>query len=99
MIQVRGQSEIVASVLLIAIVLAAISAAYLWGLPLFTKSGDVTRLRYVQDTLDRVGNDVLAITREGGQRTLEIRLETGRILLERDETDEYVITYLTSTSV
>lgn len=95
----RTQSDIVASMILVAIIIAAISAAYLWGLPLFTKSGDVTRLRYVQDTFDRIGNDVLAIAREGGQRTMEVRLETGRVILERDQTGEYVLTYLTNTPV
>lgn len=85
--------------LIVAIIIAAVSAAYLWGLPLFTKSGDVTRLRYVQDTLDRVGADILAIAREGGQRTVEIRIDEGWIILDRDETGSYVISYLTSSPV
>jgi flagellin-like protein len=93
----RSQSEVVASIILIAIVVAAIGVAYLWGVPIFTKSGDVTLLSYVQDTFERIGNEILDVAREGGQRTFELRLEKGQINLELDETGEYILNFVVST--
>ena len=95
----RGQSEIVASIIVIAIIVAAIATAYLWGIPLFTKSGDVTLISYIQDTFNRIGSEILDISREGGQRTFEIRIEKGQISLERDETGDYVLSFTTNTPV
>jgi flagellin-like protein len=95
----KGQSEIIASMILIAIMVASIAAAYLWGLPLFTKSGDVTLISYIQDLFDRIGNEVSDISKEGGQRTIEIRIEKGQINLEIDETGDYILSFVTNTPV
>ncbi len=95
----RGQTEVVGSIILIGIVLAAIAMAYLWGLPIFTKSGDVTLISYIQDVFDRLGTEISDVAMEGGQRSVELRIEKGQISLEEDEVGEYILSFVTSTPV
>lgn len=95
----KGQTEIVATIVIMGLVVAAIAFAYLWGVPLFTKSGDVTLLAYVQDVFERLGTEVSDVAKEGGQRTVELRIEKGQVSLELDEVGEYIFVFTTNTPV
>ncbi|MFH0962298.1 MAG: hypothetical protein V1820_06470 [archaeon] len=94
-----SQSEIVGTVVLVAIVLGSIAAAYTWGMPLISKSGDANRIEYVKQTFGRISNDFARVAREGGQSATTVQVDKGEMKIEPDQTDNYVLTYTLSTEM
>lgn len=85
--------EILGSVLLVAIILGSITAAYLWGLPLINKSGDSNRMDYTTTIFEKLSDSFSKVAREGGQSSLDVQIDRGVFRLERDQANEYVLTY------
>lgn len=85
--------EILGSVLLVAIILGSITAAYLWGLPLINKSGDSNRMDYTKTIFEKLSDSFSKVAREGGQSSMDVQIDRGVFRLERDQANEYVLTY------
>ncbi len=85
--------EILGSVLLVAIILGSITAAYIWGLPLINKSGDSNRMDYTKTIFEKLSDSFSKVAREGGQSSLDVQIDRGVFRLERDQANEYVLTY------
>ncbi len=95
----RGQSEIVGAVLVVGIIIGAIAAAYTWGVPLLTKSSDVNRVDFVRSLMNKAAERVMMVVREGGQATLNVQVDQGDFVLEKDKTGEYVLRYELGTKI
>lgn len=94
-----SQSEIVGTVVLVSIVLGSIAAAYTWGMPLISKSGDANRIEYVKQTFGRISTEFARVAREGGQSETTVQIDKGEMKLELDQTDNYVLSYILSTEM
>lgn len=94
-----SQSEVVGTVVLVAIVLGSIAASYTWGMPLISKSGDANRIEYVKNTFSRISNDFAKVAREGGQSSATVQIDKGEMKIELDQTDNYVLSYVLSTEM
>ena len=92
----RGQAEVVSSVILIALVLMSIAVAYAWGIPLISKAGDSSRIQYVQGIFERAGESINRVARDGGQASISVRSEGGTFRIVKDQIGEYVIVYTIS---
>lgn len=99
MVRRRSQSEIVGTVVLVAIVLGSIAAAYTWGMPLISKSGDANRIEYVKQTFGKISNDFARVAREGGQSSTTLQIDKGEMKIELDQTDNYVLAYVLTTEM
>ncbi len=91
--------EILGSVLLVAIILGSITAAYMWGLPLINKSGDASRIEYAKTIFEKLSDSFAKVAREGGQSSLDIQMDRGVFRLERDQANEYVLAYTMPTDL
>lgn len=91
--------EILGSVLLVAIILGSITAAYMWGLPLINKSGDASRIEYAKTVFEKLSDSFAKVAREGGQSSLDIQMDRGVFRLERDQANEYVLAYTMQTDL
>lgn len=94
-----SQTEVVGTIVLVGIVLGSIAAAYTWGMPLISKSGDANRIEYVKQVFGRISTDFARVAREGGQSSTTVQLDKGEMKLELDQTDSYVLAYSFATEM
>jgi hypothetical protein len=99
MVRRFSQSEIIGTVVLVAIVLGSIAAAYTWGMPIISKSGDANRIEYVKQVFERISTDFARVAREGGQSSTSVQVDKGDMKIELDQTDNYVLTYSLTTEM
>lgn len=95
----KAQMEILGSILLVGLILGSITAAYLWGLPLVNKSGDASRIDYAKKIFGKLADSFAKVAREGGQTSLKVQIDKGLFRLERDQANEYVLTYAMQTDM
>lgn len=89
-----GQSQVLTAVLLGGLIVAGISAAFIWGLPLLQKNQDVSSVRSSVGDMKGLSDGIEAVAQEGGSRTVPVDLQSG--VLRIDTTDD-VIFYQTQT--
>ncbi|MDY6776897.1 MAG: hypothetical protein SVQ76_02215 [Candidatus Nanohaloarchaea archaeon] len=90
----RGQSQVLTAVLLGGILVAGVSAAYIWGLPILRKNQDVNNAEKSLSDLEELASAISTVASQGGSRTVTIKLADGSI---RVNTDNETITYRTLT--
>lgn len=81
----QGQSQLVGAVLIIAILLGAISAAYLGFMPLINKNRDTNKLDRAYGNIENLNNVIQTVARQGGKRDLTFDLSGASIILKPDE--------------
>lgn len=89
-----GQSQVLTAVLLAGIIVAGITAAFLWGIPLLQKNQDVNEARKTLDSLRTVAQSVTSVGQEGGSRQETVPLGNGIIDVN---TENDTITYIATT--
>lgn len=80
----RGQSQVITAVLLGGILIAGISAAYIWGLPILRKNQDVNNAQQSLSTLKDLANGLATVANEGGSRSVRVSLGTGSLNIDAD---------------
>ncbi len=80
----RGQSQVITAVLLGGILIAGISAAYIWGLPILQKNQDVNNAQQSLATLEQVAAGLETVANEGGSRSVEVSLGTGSLNIDAE---------------
>jgi len=71
----KAQSEVVSAVLLIGISLAAITVAYLWGLPLIEKGQSASKIANAGSNMQLIDAAISDIVQNGGQKSIELNLD------------------------
>lgn len=89
-----GQSQVLTAVLLGGIILAAITSAFLWGMPLLEKNQDANAVRGTVEDFKTLSSGIEDVIKEGGSRTVTLRMGKGAL---RIDTDDDMITYQSST--
>ncbi len=77
------------------ILIAGITSAYLWGLPLLQKNQDVDDLRTSLDRMKELSEAIDSISRRGGSRRISFNVGKGSLAVD---TVDDTITYSVSTS-
>lgn len=79
-----GQSQVLTAVLLGGILIAGISAAYIWGLPILRKNQDVNNAQQSLATLEDVADGISTVANEGGSRSIRVSLGSGTLNIDTD---------------
>ncbi len=87
----RGQSEVVGTIVLLALLLASVAVSYTWGMPLINKNSDANRIVYIRQLFAQLAQDLSTVAREGGQKTLNIQTDKGDLKFEIDPTGDYIL--------
>lgn len=91
---VKGQSQVLTAVLLGGILVAGMSAAYVWGLPILQKNQDVNNAERSLADMKELSRAVSDVAAGSGSRTVEVNLADGALNVD---TDDEMITYRTLT--
>jgi hypothetical protein len=76
----RGQTEVVASLLIVCIMLVLTVIAYSWGMPLIEKSESKTRMDYASGFMKKVADNIESVSYDpGSQKTIQGRIMRGRL--------------------
>jgi hypothetical protein len=88
----KAQSEIVSTILLIGISIAAISVAYLWGLPLIEKGQSSNKIASAENTMRIVDAAISDVVKNGGQKSVEVNLDGSLEVSSQENSIIYRIT-------
>lgn len=89
-LQRTGQSQVVTAVILGGILIAGITAAYTWGVPILQKNQDIRNAQQSLDSLKQVSEAIADVARDGGSRRAPVRLGEGSIVVRpENETIRY----------
>lgn len=66
----KGQSEALTPILLTGIMIAVVSAAYLWGMPLIQKNKDTVYLKRSETFMNELSNKIKFVANNGGKSTI-----------------------------
>lgn len=82
----KAQTQAVSFVLITGVTLAAISSAYIWGVPLLEKTQSQEQINTAENDLIRLQNSVdsMASGGVGGSTSVDVRIEDGEIFLDED---------------
>lgn len=91
----RAQAGVVSAVVLGGILVAGITSAYMWGLPLLQKNQDTDNLRTTLDQMRELSETIDSISRRGGSQQVSFNVGEGSLAID---TVDDTITYSISTS-
>ncbi|MDY6789537.1 MAG: hypothetical protein SVV03_06275 [Candidatus Nanohaloarchaea archaeon] len=91
----KAQSGVVTAVIIAGILVAGISSAYTWGLPILRKQQDTEKLKSTLGTFEKLSNEIQKVARRGGSSKIEFDVGDG--ILKVNISDNAVV-YSTITS-
>jgi hypothetical protein len=89
-----GQSQVVTAIILAGILIAGITAAYTWGLPLLQKNQDKNTIESSLDQMKELSSTIDSISSRGGSRQVSFDLQSGSLEVN---TAEDKIVYIANT--
>lgn len=89
-----GQTQVITAVLLGGMLIAGVTAAYSWGLPLLQKNQDVNRAEAALSDMKELAGAIENVAASGGSREVTVALGDGALDID---TDGDVITYTSLT--
>ena len=100
----RGASELVGNVIMLLIVTALISQAFLYGMPLLKKRMDEAATTYMENALKELADAIEVTALQGGETRVRIEAKSRFssppiIKLTKDQTGEYMIELRAATQV
>lgn len=88
----KAQSEVVSTILLIGISIAAVSVAYLWGLPLIQKGQSSNKIASAENTMRIIDAAISDVVQNGGQKSIEVNLDGSLEVSSQENSVIYRIT-------
>ncbi|MDY6761470.1 MAG: hypothetical protein SVY41_00305 [Candidatus Nanohaloarchaea archaeon] len=85
-----GQTQVLTAVLLGGILIAGVSAAYVWGLPILQKNQDVNNAEQSLSDMKELSRAISSVASSGGSRSITVNLADGSLTIDADED---IITY------
>ncbi len=90
----KGQAEILGTVLVSAIVLFVVGSAFVWGRPLIDKSSDKSRLDTILLKLDEIDSAVKSVASTGSSKVIKINLHESDQMEITDKGEITLQTYM-----
>lgn len=81
----KGQTQVLTAVLLGGILIAGVSSAYIWGLPILRKNQDVNNAKQSLTDLKKLSKAVGAVASGSGSRSVTVRLGEGTLDINAEE--------------
>lgn len=78
----KAQSQVVTAVILGGIIIAGISSAYTWGLPLLRKAQDVDAVQGTLDSMNTLEREIASIAQRGGSSQVSFNIREGSLRVE-----------------
>ena len=88
----KAQSEVVSTILLIGISIAAVSIAYMWGLPLIEKGQSSNKIASAENTMGIIDAAISDVIRNGGQKSVDVNLDGSLEVSSQENSIMYRIT-------
>lgn len=85
----KGQHEILGAVLIASILIFAVSAAYLWGLPIIEKARDRTNIEKAAQNMKSLANAIENVADNKGSR--ELNFAINGIFVVRNDSIDYIL--------
>ncbi len=86
----KAQVQIVSAVLLVGILAAGISAAYLWGVPLLQKNQDVNEIDNAINSLKELSSTIESISVNKGTQSVDFKIKGLLKIIPENSTIEYI---------
>ena len=102
--RMRGASEIVGNVIMLLVVTALISQAFLYGTPILKKRMDESATAYLENSVTELADAIKITALQGGETRVRMELSgrfssTPTIKLAKDQTGSYMVEIRGSTLV
>jgi len=81
----KGQQEILTTILLVGIILIIVFAAYLWGRPLIQKSFDRSKINTLIEQAKSIDQTILSAAESGTVKTVDISLKDTTLSIKNDD--------------
>lgn len=78
----KGQSQLVGAVLIIAILLGAVSAAYVGFMPLIKKNRDTNKLDRAYTSIENLNDVIQSVAQQGGKRSISLDLSGAHAVIK-----------------
>jgi hypothetical protein len=89
----KAQSPVLSYVLILGIVLASVSAAYLWGVPLLKKGEASSKVELAKNSMIQLKREVDSVISGGGQASFSIN-SYGTIMVSEEDNSIYYSLYV-----
>ncbi len=87
----KAQAEVISALLIVGITVAAVSVAYLWGVPIIQKGQSTSQIREAEALMTDIENAIADVVQNGGQRSIDLKLQGFFEISEDDNSIKYSI--------
>lgn len=87
----KAQTEVISALLIIGITIAAVSVAYMWGVPIIQKGQSTNQITDAESMMNEIEKAISDVVQNGGQKTISLRIQGNFEILEDENTIKYTI--------
>lgn len=87
----KAQTEIISALLVVGITVAAVSVAYIWGVPIIQKGQSTSQIQEAESLMADIEKAVSEVAQNGGQKTLSLNLQGPLEISEEQNAIKYSI--------
>ncbi|MBU4300400.1 MAG: archaellin/type IV pilin N-terminal domain-containing protein [Nanoarchaeota archaeon] len=87
----KAQAEVISALLIVGITVAAVSVAYMWGVPMIQKGQSTSQIQEAEYLMTLISDGITDVAQNGGQKSLSLNLQGPLEISEEDNTIKYTI--------
>jgi len=87
----KAQTEVISALLIVGITVAAVSVAYLWGVPIIQKGQSTNQIQEAEVMMNLIEKSVSEVAQNGGQKSIVLNLQGPLEISEEDNMIKYTI--------
>lgn len=89
--KVKAQTEVISALLILGITIAAVSVAYLWGVPIVQKGQSTSQIQNAESLMNQLEKGISEVVQNGGQKSLLLNLQGPLEISEEENMIKYSI--------
>jgi hypothetical protein len=87
----KAQTEVISALLIVGITVAAVSVAYLWGVPMVQKGQSTSQIQEAEYLMNRIEAGITDVVQNGGQKSISLNLQGPLEISEEENAIKYTI--------
>ncbi len=87
----KAQTEVISALLIVGITVAAVSVAYLWGVPIIQKGQSTNQIQEAESMMNQIEKGVSEVAQNGGQKAISLNLQGPLEISEEENMVKYTI--------
>ncbi|VVB59201.1 Uncharacterised protein [uncultured archaeon] len=87
----KGQAEIISALLIVGITVAAVSVAYMWGVPIIQKGQSTSQIQEAESAMNDIEKAISDVEQNGGKKSVSLNLDGSMEISEDDNAIKYSI--------